>query len=384
MHSFIKLIVLFPMVEVNSAEQLAQEILGLEVEKIRIIGRANKAKDDDIRYPAKGTIYVNVPERNSIALHDIIYEAYEEMEYLLQHYPEQMDNLDRILFINFIDCSFEQLPINIGHLHNHIQYLTFCNCHNFSSLESLKQFSNMKVLVFRHCKSIKSLNSFQSFDSSSNLYSVAFKRCGLKVDKNDDWNRGIKSLSGINSDRFVLTIQECNDLKCLPSCIYQLGEKKILRLNLLDNESLWKLPNYSGRVKPIIDRIHIAKCTNMTYIPNLQCSGNIPTVLSIVGCPILMKYFKESGVTCLFQGDEVNRSIEHDDGTKAIGELHDFRKYFKMCGRKLFFRVSLLKMHIRRERLYVVDRFYRPGGKGFEMCRDRFEQMNEIAVKKKM
>ena len=76
--------------------------------------------------------------------------------------------------------------------------------------------------------------------------------------------------------------------------------------------------------------------------------------------------------------------LNNNKFTKAIGELHDFRKYFKMCGRKLFFRVSLLKMHIRIERLYVVDRFYRPGGKGFEMCRDRFEQMNEIAVKKKM
>lgn len=372
------------MTEVTSAEQLAQEILGFKGEKIRIIGRAYNAKIDGIRYPAKGTIYVNVPERNDITLHDIIYEAYEEMEYLLQRYPGQMNNVDQILFINFIDCSFEQLPINIGHVHNHIQYLTFWNCYNLSSLESLKQFSSIKVLVFKNCKSIKSLNSFQSFDSSSNLYSIAFKGCGLKVEKNDDWSSGIKTLSEINSDRIILTIQECNDLKCLPSCIYQLGEKKILRLNLLDNDSLWKLPSYSGHVKPMIDRIHIAKCPNMAYIPNLQCRRNIPTMLSVVGCPILMKQFKESGLTCLFQDDEVISGLGLEENTKAIGELHHFRKYFKICARNLFFRVSLLKIYIRRERFYVVDRFYRPGGKGFEICRDRFEKMNETAGKKKM
>lgn len=369
------------MAEVNSAEQLAQEILGFKGEKIRIIGREYKAKDDDKRYPPKGTIYVNVPERNGNTLHDIIYEAYEEMEYLLHRYPGQMDNVDQTLFMNFIDCSFEQLPINIGCIHNHIQYLTFWNCYNLSSLESLKQFSSMKVLVFKNCNSIKSLNSFQNFDSSSNLYSVAFKQCGLEVDKNDDWSNGIKSLSGINSDRFILTIQECNNLKCLPSCIYQLGEEKILRLNLLDNDSLWKLPSFSGHVKPMIDRIHIAKCPNMAYIPNLQCRRNVPTVLNIVGCSILMKHFKESGV---FQDDGVISSLGLEENTKAIGELHHFGKYFQMCGRKLFFRVALLKMYIRRERLYVVDRFYRPGGKGFEICRDRFEKMNETAVKKKM
>lgn len=341
----------------TTVDKIVDQLSRTESRRIRIIGRDYDASSNDDRnlFP-DGTVHYKEED-----LYDALHETFQILSSLSD--PEQDDELylHDALYLSFIDCGFTQLPANLGQVLIRVQHCTFTNCPNLSSLEStVSQFPNLTVLVCRNCPSMTSLSSLKSIHVSSTLYNIAFKNCGVRITPDDDWSEGLKALGETNFQMCILTIQDCHDLTCLPSSVRYLAKKE-LTINLLSNDSLWKLPPVLGRMFKIGD-ISLRKCPQIKNIP--WSIARLPLCsLSFVSCPKLLQEFSKAGIPV------------KSDKILVSENVHDFEVYFQSQRRRFFFQIVLLKIMLRRAGQRAIGRLYRPGGEGYERSRKRFEIM---------
>jgi hypothetical protein len=341
----------------TTVDKIVDQLSRTESRRIRIIGRDYDASSNDDRnlFP-DGTVHYKEED-----LYDALHETFQILSSLSD--PEQDDELylHDALYLSFIDCGFTQLPANLGQVLIRVQHCTFTNCPNLSSLEStVSQFPNLTVLVCRNCPSMTSLSSLKSIHVSSTLYNIAFKNCGVRITPDDDWSEGLKALGETNFQMCILTIQDCHDLTCLPSSVRYLAKKE-LTINLLSNDSLWKLPLVLGEMLKIGD-ISLRKCSQIKNIP--WSIARLPLCsLSFVSCPKLLQEFSKAGIPV------------KSDKILVSENVHDFEVYFQSQRRRFFFQIVLLKIMLRRAGQRAIGRLYRPGGEGYERSRKRFEIM---------
>ena len=284
-------------------------------------------------------------------------------------------NLSNAVYLIFTDWDLKEIPPNLGRVMTHINQCTFVNCRNLSSLSSVvAQFPNICVLVCRQCPSLTSLSSFQSIPLNSSLYNIAFKECGLQVTEYDDWGEGFRGLARTNSDKCIMTIQNCPDLTCLPSSIEALKDKE-LTMNFRSNRGLWRLPLELGNIKKITG-LSIIQCPQLQELP--WSLSRLPDCsLFIAGSESLL-----GGISMIMMGSASSRnsnsssSSSNMDLTKngVFGSIRDHRVYFVHQMQRCFIRVVYLKLFFRRWIKDVMERMYEPGGRGYHQSKQRFEQ----------
>lgn len=366
--------------------ELVHQLSRISERRIRLIGGAREAggssTDDQRYYLPEATVYFPPPppslsqqyegDENSLSSYNVLFQAFEIIHDTANE--NALSRLNDALYLSFSDWDLNEIPRNLGRVMPRVNQCTFINCHNLSSLASVvEQFPNICVLVCRNCPCLTSLSSLKSIPMNSCLYNIAFKDCGLRVTANDDWNEGMSALGRTLVDHFILTFQHCPDLTCLPSSIHYLKNKE-LTVNFRSNGKLCKLPLELGEIRKITG-LSIISCPRLHELP-WSLSRLADCSLFVSDCALLL-----GGLSRIALGD--NNRGEGNNGGNNNGifcSIRDHQLYFVDRLKCHFVRIVFLKVFIRRWVKDVMDRMYRPEGKGYHQSKERFENMLQVIV----
>lgn len=348
-------------------DELVNKLSSINIRRIRFIGReADSSTGDHHNYLPEATVYF---PSNSKALgmtsYDLLFQTFEIIHDRANEQALVLSSLHDALYLSFSDWDLEEIPPNLGRIMSRVNQCTFINCQNLSSLASIvAQFPNICVLVCRNCPSLTSLSSLKSIPIDSSLYNIAFKDCGLKVTAYDDWEEGLIALGRTRSDMCIMTFQHCPHLTCLPSSIRHLKHKD-LTVNFRSNGKLCKLPSELGDIQKIVGLSFIA-CPRLKELP--WSLSRLPDCsLFVSDCGALVGGLLSARTTIALGKVELSNGL--------FCSIRDHPLYFVHRLKCLFVRIVFLKVFIRRWAKVVIDRMYRPEGKGYHQSKKRFENM---------
>lgn len=346
-------------------DELVHKLSSINIRRIRLVGTEAGTSTDDRRYYLPEAT-VNFPRRDNVTWgrmidsYNVLFRTFERIHDTANEYT--LSCLSEVLYLSFSDWDLKEIPPNLGRIMPRVNQCTFSNCQNLSSLASVvAQFPNLCVLVCRNCPSLTSLSSLKTVPVESSLYNISFKECGLTVTASDDWEEGLSALGRTVPDKCILTFQHCPHLTCLPSSVQHLKGKD-LTANFRSNDKFWKIPYELGEIK---------KVTGLSFIdcPRLQ---ELPWSLSRISDCSLFVADCESLVGGLSRTMALGK-VELNNG--IFCSIRDHPLYFVDRLKCLFVRIVFLKVFFRRCKKDVIERMYRPEGKVYHQCKERFENM---------
>ena len=256
--------------------------------------------------------------------------------------------------ISFNHFEFSQLPSNVIALFPSLSRCSFNFCPNLSSLETTVQgLTHLEGLYFQHCPALKSLSSLATIPARAPIYKLHFKYCGLIASPSDDWEAGIKAIARTRRHEegfFELDINECHDLKCLPSSLHHLNTKNAdsIRIIMKDNSNLERLP---------FELSDVQNLTNLT-ISNCPSLSWLPWTLSRLEGPFELWIYKNIDAplnSTLSNAGAVGR-IDESWENLSIFTIQDMEPYFKVRRKHFFWGLLKLTVLISRTKARAVQR----------------------------
>jgi Leucine-rich repeat (LRR) protein len=292
----------------------------------------------------------------SESLHDLIDMACD--------YADAIDNAGIVQILQVVNFTMVSLPSNLHRLFPNVESIRVVNCPRFSSLSTaVTQFRHLTQLSCDGCESLSSLVSLSSLPVESQLKTLAFYRCGLRVTSEDDWAPGMEGLargrgqdiSGVTDNLHIL-IEGCDSLDSIPPSIGILSEtaKDTVILYLKGNKNLRHLPYVLGEI-PKLNSLVIDDCPRITRLPwSLSRTG--------IELSRMDKLISSLGLTNEARGYEPYFTIHP-------GMLDP---YFSVYRKRLCRGLFKLVMLVGRSRKRAIDRLCSPGGIWYERSRESF------------
>lgn len=288
----------------------------------------------------RGTATFDPSQRSLIIYTD---PSYECLQILFEAILAKGDyiNLKSIREVIIDHYDFERLPANFATVFSRCETINFEFCPNFRYLNSIVS-QNFEAepgyrIICQDCPSLDSLNSLSTILPHSKLCGMSFKRCGLKVTREDDWREGLAALGRLQNTSGIpgleaiprkmnLSIKNCTKLRSLPSSI-SLLKKLSLRITLKQCDLIKRLPSS-------ISELNLEK---------LNCSNSVNITLNSL--PSLMSRLNPKCTITL-----------HKEGRFRIMDLNGFfRESRRRFFRGLIMAIVLMKRCINRYRKHIEE-----------------------------
>lgn len=281
--------------------------------------------------------------------------------------------------IHFVDYEFEQVPPNIGPLFPHVTQCSFYKCHQFTSFcSTLEQFPSLTTLAARDCPALTSLDSLSCISPTMSLQAIRINNCGLVVSSNQDWDDAMQSLGRTPSSGLVLNITSCQSLRRLPSTVRHL--RNVLScLRLETNYNLNYLPDSLGELSSMVE-FQLINCPSIHALPPSMQRLKADCKVSITGNTRLIQRISDDSHLTHSSSREVSVDYGYGVGTSSRWALSYFsqkiskmKPYYHQNQMRQFRATVELSVLLHRARFRAIHRIYRPGGAGFQRCRDSFQ-----------
>lgn len=312
--------------------------------------------------------------------------------------------------IHFVDYDFHQLPSNIGAVFPDVRQCSFYQCPNFDSFQStLEQFPALTTIAARDCPSLTSLTSLYFIPDDIHLQAIRINNCGLIVEHQNDWEKGLKSLGkhglGNASSGLVLNITNCKHLKRLPSSIHYL--RNVLScLRLESNERLHYLPQSIGLLSRMVE-FQLIHCPNIYALPTSMSRLRHDCKVSITGNEKLVRkihndlFFSqvqhwEKSMATNSDNEEMSDNDRSSTCPKTASrrvsldlsyyseKVQKMKAYYNQSRIRQFKATVDLTILLRRAKFRAIHRIYLPpdlgqqGGHGYYRCLERFDSMRQL------
>jgi hypothetical protein len=299
--------------------------------------------------------------------------------------------------IHFVDYEFSELPHNIGQLFPLVTQCSFYKCHQFTSFSStLQQFSSLTTLAARDCPALTSLCSLSDIPPTTSLQAIRINNCGLTNSmtsnqttttndgnddddddngNDDDWEDAMRALGNTPSSGLVLNLTSCQQLKRLPTSLRHL--RTVLScLRLETNYNLNHLPESLGELNSMVE-FQLINCPSIHSLPPSMQRLKGDCQVSITGNSRLITRISHDSNLCRKQ---ISVDFGYGVGTSTrwassyfSQKISRMKPYYHKNRMRQFRAMAELSILFQKSRYRAIHRIYRPGGAGFQRCRDNFQ-----------